>query len=60
MIVGYWLNTTYACGLIEVDSDNVIILTCPIYKWMVGKKLEYVIRYLRKTNKLIEIIRLEE
>jgi len=55
----YWLNTTYACGLISVDAHMKIINTCPIYKWMIGKYFQYVIDYLKRTNKFIEIVTME-
>lgn len=28
----YWLNTTYACGLIETDDKGIVIFAAPIYK----------------------------
>lgn len=55
-----WLNTTYACGLITINEFSIVTDTCPIYKWMVGKKLEYVVNYLERTKKLIDIIELGE
>lgn len=35
----YQIDTGYACGGIEV-LQNQIILTAPIFKWMVGKTIE--------------------
>ncbi len=48
----YWLNTTYCCGGIVINERNVIIDSCPLYKWMRGKTLKYVIKYLDKKGKL--------
>lgn len=42
-----WLNTTYACGLITINEKHIITETCPIYKWMIKKELNYVLNYLR-------------
>ena len=57
--IDYWLNTTYACGLIAVNENLKIIFTCPIYKWMIGNDFNYVLSYLRRTNKFAEIIKME-
>lgn len=56
--IDYWLNTTYACGLISTNN-NIVVDTCPIYKWMIGKEFIYVINYLKYKNKLIEIVEIE-
>lgn len=55
-----WLNTTYACGLITINERNIITETCPIYKWMIRKELNYVLNYLRYKKQLIKFIYLEE
>lgn len=43
----YWLNTSYACGGLIV-KNNLITDAAPIYKWMKGKTVGYVINYLKK------------
>ena len=48
----YQLTTTYACGGIIVEG-NRIVKTCPIYKWMRGKTLRYVIDYLKRKKTFI-------
>jgi len=51
----YQLTTSYACGGIEVDSSNTIMITCPIYKWMIGKKVDYVIDYLKRKGTFVRL-----
>ena len=53
----YWLNTSYACGGIFVKNKTVI-KACPIYKWMKGKSLEYVVSYLKRKGTLIDCIKI--
>ncbi len=51
----HWLNTTYACGAVFV-SDGTISDSCPIYKWMRGKPLKFVLNYLRRKKQLVECV----
>lgn len=53
-MIDYWLNTTYACGMIST-LNGTIYRTCPIYKWMIGKTPNYILRYLKRTKRLIAI-----
>jgi len=55
-----WLNTTYACGLITINEKHIIIETCPIYKWMLNKSLEHVLKYLMYKKQLIKFVCMEE
>jgi len=52
----YWLNTTYACGLIETDNNGIIVWTCPIYKRWTGIHIEKLKVILSK--RIIEIVKL--
>lgn len=47
-----WLNTTYGCGGIIINDNNVVIKSCPLYRWMTGKKFKYVIEILDKKGRL--------
>ena len=47
-----WLNTTYAYGEL-VLKNKIIIDSTPIYKWMIGKRLSFILKYLRRKNQLI-------
>ena len=55
-----WLNVNYACGLLIVNEDKTIVGSAPIYKWMRGKKLDFVVDYLRRKGQLIEYVYLDE
>jgi len=55
-----WLNTTYACGLVTIDKNKVIIETCPIYKWMKNKEFSYVLNYLKYKKQLIKYVIMED
>ena len=48
-----WLSTTYACGGLILNKDNIIIDSAPIFVWMRGKRLTFVLKYLRRKNQLI-------
>ena len=55
----YWLNTTYACGGIVIKED-LIIDSCPIYQWMRGHTLGYVLQYLRREKRLIDCVKVTD
>ena len=44
-IDGYLVDTGYACAVILVGDNDIILDTAPIFKWMIGKKLEDVKKY---------------
>jgi hypothetical protein len=45
-----WLDTTYACGGVEVH-DGTIVRTCPIYGWMRGKAWTTMLASLQRSGK---------
>ena len=49
----YWLNTTYACGLIETNENGIITFTAPIYKRWYGMHIDKLKVVLRK--RIIEL-----
>lgn len=48
----YWLNTTWGCGGILTNDKNIITGSCPLYGWMKGNKLSYILKYLDKKRVL--------
>ncbi len=51
----YYLTTSYACGLIAINEQFVVIETCPIYKWMIHKRLDTCLHYLASKKQFIDI-----
>ena len=50
-ITGYLIDTGYACAGILVGDDNDIVLdAAPIFKWMIGKKLEDIRKWKKIKN----------
>lgn len=47
----YYLDTKYGCGGVVVRDDSVFE-TCPLYKWMIGKKWGEVLNNLIRANAL--------
>lgn len=45
----YYLDTTYGCGGVIV-KDEIVSETCPLYKWMQGKKWNEVLGDLIRAN----------
>ena len=40
-ITGYLVDTGYACaGILVGDDTDVVLDAAPIFRWMIGKKLE--------------------
>lgn len=54
-MIDFWLNTSYACGLIAIDDKFIVIETCPIYGWMKGKSVDVVLHYLTSKKQFIDI-----
>ena len=50
-----WLNTSYACGLVAIDSNHIVIKICPIYKWMHGKSFDVCLHYLASKKQFIDL-----
>lgn len=48
----YRLDTKYGCGGVVVGQSGYINETCPLYKWMFGKRFSEVLRNLKKAKKL--------
>lgn len=48
----YRLDTNYGCGGVVVGQDGHINETCPLYRWMMGKKFIDVLSGLKRSNKL--------
>jgi hypothetical protein len=48
----YRLDTKYGCGGVRVGQSGDINETCPLYKWMMGKKFVEVLNGLKRSNKL--------
>jgi hypothetical protein len=40
------VDVGYACGGIEVDEQNVVQNAAPIFRWMVGKQISVVQRWI--------------
>jgi hypothetical protein len=49
----YYLDTKYGCGGVVVGQNGYINETCPLYKWMFGKRFREVLRGLKVGNRLI-------
>ncbi len=41
-IDGYLVDTGYACAVILVGDNDIILDAAPIFHWMIGKKLENI------------------
>jgi len=51
----YQITLFYACFGIEI-CDNVVINSAPIGKWMIGKKLKYIKKWVKLNNgKIIKV-----
>lgn len=48
----YRLDTKYGCGGVRVGESGYINETCPLYRWMINKRFQEVLRGLRVSNKL--------
>lgn len=56
----WWLNTTDACGaIITGASGKVIVGAIDVYKWMRGKRVNYVIDTLKRKGTFIELKELD-
>ena len=53
-IIWHWFSTTYACGAIITDMDNIIINSAPIYKWTRGQPINKVISFLKRKGQFKE------
>jgi hypothetical protein len=51
----YQITLSYACFGIEVE-EGMVVFAAPIAKWMVGKDLSYVEKWVKKKNGKIEKI----
>ncbi len=58
-MTAYRLETTYACALIFVDGQGKIVDTANIYRFMMGKKLEDMARYLKRKEQYVSMIRID-
>ena len=55
----WWINTTWACGGVVVESSGFIIETCPIFnKFRCGNIVE-ILTQLRGKGQLISSERIE-
>lgn len=43
----YQIDVGYACGGIE-EREGIIVDAPPIFKWMIGKELSFVMKWIRK------------
>ena len=41
------IETSFACAGVITDDSGTIIETAPIYKWMLGKKIDDVLMWKR-------------
>ena len=48
----YLVDTKYGCGGVRVGQDGCINETCPLYRWMMGKKFVEVLNGLKRSYKL--------
>ena len=54
-LVLWQIDTVYACGGIEVDEAGFVRNAAPIFRWMIGKHLAEVRRWLQdKRGKLTQ------
>lgn len=49
----YRLDTKYGCGGVRVGETGYINETCPLYRWMQGKRFREVMDSLKRGRKLI-------
>jgi len=48
----YRLDTEYGCGGVVVSQGGLIVETCPLYRWMMGKPFRTILSSLKRTKKL--------
>lgn len=53
----YYLDTKYGCGGVIVDDRGYIVEACPLYRWMLRKTLEEVLRGLKWSKKLYRCVK---
>lgn len=46
-MIGYVIDTGYACFRIEVDNSGICREAAPIAKWMIGKHISYIKKWKR-------------
>ncbi len=56
----YRLDTKYGCGGIITNQGGLIVKTCPLYRWMIGKPFRDVINSLKKAKKLYSCHKLSD
>jgi len=55
-IDGYLVDTGYACAAILVGDNGIVLDAAPIFKWMIGKRLEDI-RKWKKIRGISESIK---
>jgi len=48
----YRLDTKYGCGGVVVNQGGLIVETCPLYRWMIGKPFRTILDSLKKAKAL--------
>ena len=44
----YWISSTFATAVVEIDERAVIVKSAPIWRKFVGQPLANLVRWLRK------------
>ena len=53
----YQIDITYACFGIVIDKDGIVIETAPIGRWMVGKHLSTITKWVESKKGSISLVR---
>ena len=52
----YWVDVKYACYGISTNENDIIVSASPIAKWMLGKDLEEIKKWVkRKNGRIVEV-----
>jgi len=52
-INGYVIDTGYACAVILVGDNGIVLDAAPVFRWMIGKELEDIkkMKKIKSINK---------
>jgi hypothetical protein len=53
----YRITLHYACGGIIADQRDVVVVAAPIFKWMLGKTMSEVRKWLLSKSGSIEAVK---
>lgn len=52
--IWYWINIPYACGGVELDAENFVIKTPPIFRWMRGRRFAEIRKWVDQKGGTVE------